>query len=48
MRKTNISLDWPTLEIQDIGYDYKRDCRNRALEHAQKIAEETIKLKNGM
>ncbi|OAD60638.1 Dyslexia susceptibility 1 candidate 1 protein [Eufriesea mexicana] len=46
LRKTNISLDWPTLEVQDISNDYKRDCRNRALEHAQKIAEEKTKLKS--
>ena len=48
LRKANISLKWPTLEVQDINNDFKQDCRAQALEHAQKLAEEKIKLKSGM
>ena len=45
LRKTNIGLEWPTLEIQNIDNEFKRECRNRALEQAQKVAEDNNKLK---
>lgn len=48
LRKSNISLEWPTLEVQDINNDFKQDYRAQALEHIQKLAEEKIKLKSGM
>lgn len=48
LHKTNINLEWPTLEVQDINNDFKQDCRTQALEHAQKLAEENMKLKSGM
>ncbi|XP_006613936.1 dynein assembly factor 4, axonemal-like [Apis dorsata] len=46
LRKTNINLQWPTLEIQDINNDFKRQYRIQVLEHAQKHAEERTKFKN--
>ncbi|KAF3420196.1 hypothetical protein E2986_05704 [Frieseomelitta varia] len=46
LRKANISLNWPSLEVQDINNDFKQDYRAQALEHAQKLAEEKIKLKS--
>ncbi|CAL7943177.1 unnamed protein product [Xylocopa violacea] len=46
LRKTNIDLEWPTLEIQDVNNDFKRECRNRAMERAHKLAEEKTKIKN--
>ncbi|XP_071858851.1 dynein axonemal assembly factor 4 [Bombus fervidus] len=46
LHKTNTNLEWPTLEVQDINNDFKRDCRTQALEHAQKLAEENMKLKS--
>lgn len=48
LHKTNTNLEWPTLEVQDINNDFKQDCRTQALEHAQKLAEENMKLKSGM
>ena len=47
LRKANISLEWPILEVQDINNDFKQDYRAQALEHAQKLVEEEIKLKSG-
>ncbi|CAK9802207.1 Dynein axonemal assembly factor 4 [Anthophora quadrimaculata] len=46
LRKTNIDVEWPTLEVQNIDKDFKRDCRNRALESAHKLAEEREKFKS--
>ncbi|XP_026667648.1 dynein assembly factor 4, axonemal-like [Ceratina calcarata] len=46
LRKTNIGLEWPTLEVQDIDNDFKRECRDRALEQAHKVAEENTKAKS--
>ncbi|KAK1132383.1 hypothetical protein K0M31_016491 [Melipona bicolor] len=46
LRKATINLEWPTLEVQDINNDFKQDYRAQALEHAQKLAEEKIKLKS--
>ncbi|KOC65670.1 Dyslexia susceptibility 1 candidate gene 1 protein [Habropoda laboriosa] len=45
LRKTNIDIEWPTLEVQNIDKDFKRDCRNQALESAHKLAEERAKFK---
>ncbi|XP_076752517.1 dynein axonemal assembly factor 4 [Xylocopa sonorina] len=46
LRKVNIDLEWPALEIQDVDKDFKREYRNRALERAHKLAEEKAKIKN--
>nr|XP_003706781.1 PREDICTED: dyslexia susceptibility 1 candidate gene 1 protein homolog isoform X1 [Megachile rotundata] len=45
LRKANIGLEWPTLEIQNIDNNFKQECRNQAFEQAQRIAETVKKLK---
>ncbi|XP_076685060.1 dynein axonemal assembly factor 4 [Andrena cerasifolii] len=46
LRKTDIDLKWPTLEVQSIDNELKREYRNRALERAQTVAEERAKIQS--
>ncbi|KZC07391.1 Dyslexia susceptibility 1 candidate gene 1 protein like protein [Dufourea novaeangliae] len=45
LQKLEISQEWPSLEVQNIDNDIKREYRNRALERAQANAEELAKTK---
>ncbi|KAF7399627.1 hypothetical protein HZH68_008219 [Vespula germanica] len=43
LRKANVSLKWPKLELDDLDKDTKRNYRNRAIERIQKVTEERQK-----
>ncbi|XP_076381602.1 dynein axonemal assembly factor 4 [Megalopta genalis] len=45
LQKTEVTIEWPSLEIENIDKDTKRKYRNRALERAQTKAEELEKIK---
>ncbi|XP_078038764.1 dynein axonemal assembly factor 4 [Augochlora pura] len=45
LQKTEVTLEWPSLEVENIDKDTKRRYRNRALERAQTKAEELEKMK---
>ncbi|XP_076246872.1 dynein axonemal assembly factor 4 [Calliopsis andreniformis] len=46
LQKTDIGREWPALEIQNIDNEIKRECRNQAVENAQRVAEERAKIKS--
>lgn len=47
LRKANVSLKWPKLELDDLDKDTKRNYRNRAIERIQKVTEERRKAQSG-
>lgn len=47
LQKANIASDWPSLEVESINKEEKRDFRNRILEKMQNVLESRTKSKSG-
>ncbi|KAI4487066.1 hypothetical protein M0802_012055 [Mischocyttarus mexicanus] len=48
LRKANISLKWPQLELNDLDKNIKKQYRDCAIERIQKVTEERQKVRNDM
>lgn len=48
LKKSEVGVEWPKLELEGLSKEFKRECRTKALEYAQLSAEQRAKSKSGL